>query len=159
MKTASWFAGMMAILGVLVSTQVALWADDEEANKKTFVYKGTWVNRKMKSSGPLQCTMEESDDSEWSARFEGKFKNDPFKYDVKFSAKKSSGKTDLKGSAVIDGDPYEWVGSIKGDTLTVRYRSTKGYNGEFRMKKPAEKKAPSKKPKSKSKTDSSEPIT
>ena len=131
-------------LGLLVLSAAA-WAAEESA--QSAVFQGTWVNRKMRTQGPLRCTMEISDESEWSARFDGKFKSDNFKYDVKFDAKKTGAKTDLKGKADVDGDEYEWIGVLKGDSLTIRYKSVKGYNGEFNMKKQAPPKTPPKKKK------------
>ena len=113
-------------------------ADDTKSDPSTVVYKGTWVNRKMGSSGPLQCSVEPGeDDAEWAAVFTGKFKGEGFKYEVKFAATKAGTKTNLKGSAKIDGDPYEWTGAIKGEAFSVKYRSEKGYNGEFTLKRQA----------------------
>jgi hypothetical protein len=129
----------MAVIGLLAVGPFVRAEDGESAT-----YKGTWVNRKMRSSGPLTCIMEQGEvGTEWKARFEGTFKNDPFKYDVTFDSAEGKGKTDLKGKANVDGDEYEWTGTLKGDVLTIKYRSGRGYNGEFAMKKqkpPAAKK-------------------
>jgi hypothetical protein len=106
----------------------------DENETPSAIYQGTWINRKYKTTGPLRCTVREKEGNRWKARFNGTFKGDPFTYTVEFTAKKGEGKTDLKGKATLDGDQYEWTGQLKGVNFTVRYRSLKGYNGEFTLK-------------------------
>jgi hypothetical protein len=137
----------LALAGAALTFGFALAAAEDDEKPATAVYQGTWVNRKMRSNGPLRCTLQPASEAgdEWSGRFEGKFKGEGFKYDVKFDAKKSASKTDLQGKATIDGDLYEWTGVLKGENFTLKYRSAKGYNGEFTMKKQKGKAGPPKK--------------
>ena len=143
---------VVRVFAVLMGTTLLAFgvrADDEDEPKsktpKGGIFEGKWVNRKMGSSGPLRCVLKPSEEGDRSATFDGTFKGEPFKYDVTFTAKTSAAKTDLKGNAVIDGDPYNWQGTLKGDSLNVKYRSVKGYNGDFTLKRG--KDDPKKKPK------------
>jgi hypothetical protein len=149
MSTRHPFTRAVLTLGALTFLASGLLADDDDEPKespkapKGGVFTGKWVNRKMRSSGPLTCDLKPGGEGEWSARFEGTFKGEGFKYDVKFAAKTTGTKTAFKGDAVIDGDPYQWTGSLKGDAFNVKYRSTKGYTGDFTLKRTtAAKKSP-----------------
>jgi hypothetical protein len=146
-----WLASALVVFGFALAG-TAMLADDEESPKKNSsakggVFEGTWVNRKMGSRGPLRAHITPSDEGEWAGKFEGTFKGDRFQYEVTFNAKTSATKTDLKGNATIDGDPYQWNGTLKGDALNIKYRSSKGFNGDFTLKRvtEAKKKPPKKK--------------
>jgi hypothetical protein len=100
---------------------------------KTF--SGQWKNYKYKPSGTRSCTATPQGDDAWKGRFQGKFKGDPFDYTVTFAARTKGGQTNLQGTAELDGDRFQWTGYMKGDTLYGKFRSLKGYYGEFVLKK------------------------
>ena len=109
-----------------------------EGDEKT--WDGTWTNRKYGTSGPLKCVATEDGDGKWTATFSGKFKGDPFSYDVVFQSKAGKAQTDLTGTANVGGSEYEWQGFIKGNALTGRFRAGNGNNGQFILREPAKKK-------------------
>ncbi|MGL4464910.1 MAG: hypothetical protein ACRC1K_22390 [Planctomycetia bacterium] len=117
---------LYATLGVAVWFVAAAQAAEQEK-----VWKGTWKNRKFNTTGPLQCTAVSKDGKTWEAKFKGTFKGDPFEYPATFDAVKKGAAQNLSGTAQLDGDRYQWTGSIKGKRLEGRFRSLKGNNGEF----------------------------
>jgi hypothetical protein len=96
-------------------------------------WEGTWNNRKYNTSGPLRCTAERKKDGSYEALFEGTFMGSPFDYKVPVKAIRQGNQTLLESSPTIDGDPYEWTGSVRGRVLSGQFRSAKGNNGEFRL--------------------------
>lgn len=104
------------------------------ADEKT--WEGTWTNARFKTSGPLKCVATQGEDGTWEATFSGSFQGQAFKYDVEFQSKKGSGGLNLSGTSKIDGFEYEWTGTLKGTTLSGRYRASNGYNGGFTLREP-----------------------
>ena len=98
-------------------------------------FRGTWNNRKFGTSGPLSCTATVKDDETWEAKFQGKFMNRDFNYDATIKTSKKSGRTVLQGTATIDGDQYLWSGYVNGKELFGKFRSRKGNNGTFRLRR------------------------
>ena len=148
------FVRVFAILGVAsLAGSVMLADDDDEPKKKKkeseaptgTVYSGTFINRKTGAKGPIKAHLKPSEEGPWEGKFEGTFKGRPFEYNVEFDATSKGKKTDLKGNATIDGDPYQWTGFLQGDAMNIKYRSSKGYNGDFTLKKAAAKTPPKKK--------------
>lgn len=95
------------------------------------IWEGTWKNRKFNTTGPLKCTASTEDGKTWKATFDGKFMGEDFSYETEFSAKKARKQLNLSGKATLDGDRYEWAGHMKDDQLFGKFRSLKGYFGEF----------------------------
>lgn len=125
----SWLLTVLSLLAVgALSVTAVIAAEDGE---KT--WQGNWKNFRYKTTGPLKCVAIPRETGDWTARFEGTFMGDPFGYDVKFTANKLRDRVILKGTAVIDGDPYQWEGYLKGKMLFGRFRSQKGYFGEFSL--------------------------
>lgn len=116
------------VVGLLVLAGLPAQADESKT------WEGTWVNRKYNTSGTLKCVGQSDDRGTWTATFSGTFMAERFTYDVTFRAKPGRGQQDLTGKAKIRNHEYEWTGTIKGDTLTGRYRSNSGYFGEFVLK-------------------------
>ena len=96
-------------------------------------WQGAWSNRKYNSTGTLKCTAEKKADGSYEAKFEGTFMGSPFDYMVPVKATRKGNQTLLEGTPTIDGDPYEWSGSVRGNVLYGTFRSAKGNNGEFRL--------------------------
>jgi len=147
-------AGVFAVFGVIAAVGSAVLADDEDEPKKKkkdsdspspSVYAGTFINRKTGAKGPIRAHLKPSEEGPWEGKFEGTFRGQNFEYNVEFDATAKGKKTDLKGNATIDGDPYTWKGSLQGDSMTIDYKSTKGYNGVFTLKKSNAKTPPPKK--------------
>lgn len=103
-----------------------------EAGAET-TWQGTWNNRKYKTDGPLICTVTARDSDTWQAVFTGKGLGKPFEYNVTIKATKRGSKTILQGTSRIDGDNYQWNGTIERKQLVGLYRSASGNNGEFRL--------------------------
>jgi hypothetical protein len=64
---------------------------------------------------------------EWTGQFYGTWHGVDFSYNVKFTGPPEA----LKGTAVIDGTPYEWTGSITKQKLRGKFDG--GYTGSFEM--------------------------
>ena len=96
-----------------------------------FTGSGTWNNKRYGTRGPLQCVATSKDGKTWTATFTGKFRRSPFKFNAKFASKKVKNRTNLGGTAVVDGDRYRWSGYIQGNKLVGQFRSQKGYFGGF----------------------------
>ncbi|QDT35887.1 hypothetical protein [Stratiformator vulcanicus] len=111
------------------SVSVGVAADDKPS------YTGQWKNFKYGTSGPLTCTFLEQDGEKWKAEFTGKFKGEPFRYPATFSANEQDGGMAFKGETILDGDKYEWYGGLKDGKIAGRFKSLKGYYGEFHLKK------------------------
>ncbi|WP_298867357.1 hypothetical protein [uncultured Gimesia sp.] len=97
-------------------------------------WEGKWNNRKYNTTGPLKCVAKSDDKGTWKATFTGLFKGDPFKYEATFQSKPKGKQFDLSGNATIRGHKYQWMGLMKGATLSGRYKSNIGYYGEFVLK-------------------------
>ena len=106
----------------------------EAESEKPRVWEGTWLNRKYNTNGPLKCTATQKPDKTFEAKFEGTFMGSPFDYTVPVKVTPKSDRTLLEGDPIIDGDPYEWTGYVRGGILYGQFRSAKGHNGEFRLK-------------------------
>jgi len=139
---------LLGVAALVMSGATAAQDDDEPKKKKTpepSVYAGQFINRKTGARGPIRAHLKPSEDGPWEGKFEGTFRGQNFEYNVEFDATVKSKQTDLSGKATIDGDPYQWKGSLKGDSMTIDYKSSKGYNGLFTLKKTAAKAPPKKK--------------
>ncbi len=123
------------VLAVLMVPS-SLWAADEkdETANQTHSFTGKWTNKKFGTSGPLKCTMTETEPGKWKADFTGTFQNDPFQYQADFQSKKVRKTLNIGGNAKVRGHDYQWTGTIKNGVLNARYKSSVGYYGEFVMK-------------------------
>lgn len=101
---------------------------------ETKTWAGKWTNRKYNTSGPLKCVAKSDDKGVWKGTFTGLFKGDPFKYEATFKSRPSGRQLNLAGDATIRGHKYQWTGSMKGTTLSGKYKSNIGYYGEFVLK-------------------------
>jgi len=101
---------------------------------ETKTWEGKWNNRKYNTSGPLKCVAKSDDKGIWKATFTGLFKGDPFKYEAKFQSQPNGKQLNLSGDATIRGHKYQWMGLMKGTTLSGKYKSNIGYYGEFVLK-------------------------
>lgn len=128
------FAFLFATIALIATPAFA-------AEGESFTGSGTWNNKRYGTRGPLNCVAESKDGKTWKATFTGKFRRSPFKFNAKFAGTKAKGRTNLKGTAIVDGDRYQWAGSIKGNVLNGQFRSQKGYFGNFTLRKAAGKKS------------------
>lgn len=99
------------------------------------VWEGTWMNRKYNTRGPLRCTAAKQNGVRVKATFSGLFRGEGFQYNVDFDAKRTGQRTVLQGSATLDGDRYQWTGCVQGDTMLGQFKSLKGNNETFRLRK------------------------
>lgn len=127
------FRFVVAVVFVYSFASVALAQEGEKT------WEGTWNNQRYNSSGPLKCVAQPVKDGVWKATFSGKFQGRTFTYDVTFKSKPGKGQEALTGNATVNGYKYQWTGSIKGETLTGRYRGNNGYFGAFVLKSSAKK--------------------
>jgi hypothetical protein len=104
------------------------------SEKTTKSWQGTWRNLRFRTSGALKCTAVSKDGKTWDGTFEGVFRGRKFRYKAGFQGKPGRGRTDLSGTATIDGAKYQWTGYIKGATLYGKFRSSNGYYGNFSLK-------------------------
>lgn len=104
------------------------------AAEETKTWQGTWRNLRYGTSGPLRCTATTADGKTYKATFDGMFRRSKFSFKANFAARKGRGQTNIGGTAVVEGDRYQWTGYIRGNTLYGRFRSQKGYFGFFQLK-------------------------
>ncbi|QDU05607.1 hypothetical protein V6x_53470 [Gimesia chilikensis] len=117
---------LIAVLGMVCLSQVRA--------GETRTWEGKWNNRKYNTTGPLKCVATSDDKGNWKATFTGLFKGDPFKYEATFQSKSTGSQHNLSGKATIRGHQYQWIGLMKGTTLSGKYKSNIGYYGEFVLK-------------------------
>src|SRR4051812_15090251 len=112
--------------GAMFAASAVVADDDDDKKKETKktpkggLFEGKWVNAKRGTSGPMRCELAQSEEGEWSAKFDGTFQRSPFKYDVMFTEKTTGAKIDFKGTAEVDGGKYEYASTLKGDLLNVK---------------------------------------
>jgi len=96
-------------------------------------WRGTWTNKRTRSSGTLHCVTRPDGHGKWKATFSGTFEGRPFKYRVTF---RSAGSGDVvSGAAVISNRKYKWEGTLSPEKLTGRYKADNGYFGDFTLRK------------------------
>ncbi|MEW6305178.1 MAG: hypothetical protein AB1705_17010 [Verrucomicrobiota bacterium] len=96
-------------------------------------WSGTWNNRRYNTSGPLTCTIVGEQGGQWMARFTGTGVGRQFNYIALITVRRNGNVMSLQGSTRVDGDNYQWTGTISGTTMTGSFRSNNGNNGEFRL--------------------------
>lgn len=126
-KRAALLAGLLTLAIDLVSSPHASAADAVKS------WSGTWNNNKYKTTGALTCTVIGEQNGQWIAKFTGTGLGKPFSYTALITAKPSGGTTSLQGTSKIDGDTYQWSGSISGLAMAGKFQSGSGNNGEFRL--------------------------
>jgi hypothetical protein len=104
------------------------------ADTATKVYSGTWNNRKYKTQGPLTCNLTVNSGNQWQATFTGKGLGKPFTYRTRLTATRVGNRTDLRGVSSVDGERYDWAGTINGANMVCSYRSASGNNGAFQLR-------------------------
>ena len=85
--------------------------------------------------GPLKCVAARGDGASVKATFSGAFMGEGFEYRVNFTSQMEGTRVQLKGTATLDGDRYEWSGYVQGATLIGKFQSLKGNNGTFRLRR------------------------
>jgi hypothetical protein len=113
----------------LFMTLILLGAVTEAADER--VFEGPWNNRRTGSSGTMTCTASEVAQGQWKAVFRGSFQGQPFEYSVDFLAKTNRMGSELEGSTTIDGQRYQWKGTLQASQLRGQYQASNGWNGEF----------------------------
>jgi hypothetical protein len=110
----------LSLLIVLLGASVA------SANPYTF--HGPWhttANRQL--VGTQTAVIERVSLEEWKGHFYGTWHGADFSYTVTFSGPPDA----LRGTAVVDGTPYKWTGSINQKKLRGKFHG--GYTGSFDM--------------------------
>lgn len=106
----------------------------QAADNAAKVYSGTWNNRKYKTQGPLTCNLTVNSGNQWQATFTGKGLGKPFTYRTRLTATRVGNRTDLRGVSSVDGERYDWAGTINGANMVCSYRSASGNNGAFQLR-------------------------
>ncbi len=94
-------------------------------------FEGRWTNQRTGASGTMSCVATEPAPGQWKGVFRGVFQGKPFEYRVDFQSKANGADIQLAGAATIDGQSYQWEGSLRASQLRGRYRASNGWNGEF----------------------------
>lgn len=118
-------------LGLLIGLGHSIFAAEAA---KTKAWSGTWNNKKYNTTGELTCTVVGEQNGQWIAKFTGTGLGKPFNYTALITHKTVGTNTAMQGTTRVDGDMYNWSGSIRGDSMTGGFRSTTGNNGQFVLK-------------------------
>ena len=96
-------------------------------------WRGTWTNKKTRSSGTLRCVTRPDGEGKWKATFSGSFDGRPFNYNVAFQ---NAGSDEaVSGTATISNRKYKWEGTLTPEKLTGKYKADNGYFGDFNLRK------------------------
>ena len=96
-------------------------------------FEGGWVDVGNPTRGPMAAGVQEYDDGTWRARFTGIFEGRKFDYVVQFTGPADR----LVGEARINVAKYTWSGRITRETFFGRYRSNRGHDGTFTLRRVA----------------------
>lgn len=124
------FAGLL-VLGLLIAWGQQLRAAEAA---KTKSWSGTWNNKKYNTTGELTCSIIGEQNGQWIARFTGTGLGKPFNYTALITHKTVGTNTTMQGTTRVDGDMYNWSGTISGANMTGSFRSGTGNNGQFVLK-------------------------
>ena len=98
------------------------------ASANPYTFHGTWhTTARRQLAGTQTAVIERVSLEEWRGHFYGTWHGADFSYTVTFSGPPNA----LRGTAVIDGTPYEWTGSINQKKLRGKFDG--GYTGSFDM--------------------------
>jgi hypothetical protein len=131
--------GEVAVLRLVVTAAYLCSFATVALAREEKTWEGTWTNKRYDTTGSLKCVAQPGKDGTWKATFSGDFQGRAFSYDVTFKGKQGKGGEALSGSSTVNGYKYQWTGTLKGDTLTGRYRASNGYFGDFVLKAQAKK--------------------
>jgi hypothetical protein len=92
------------------------------------VYQGTWKTTDRPMSGSVTCVITPVAKDRWTGRFSGKWQGADFDYKTDFRGPSS----DLRGTATIDGVPYQWRGRIDSQGFQANFSG--GYRGSFDLR-------------------------
>ena len=96
-------------------------------------WSGTWNNQKFKTTGPLTCTVVGEQNGQWIAKFTGTGVGRPFNVTALITRKDNGAGKTLQGTSKVEGDNYQWTGTISGQTMSGKFRSDSGNNGSFQL--------------------------
>jgi hypothetical protein len=98
------------------------------ASANPYTFHGIWqTSARRQLIGTQTAVVERVSLEEWKGHFYGTWQGVDFSYNVTFSGPPDA----LRGTAVIDGTPYKWTGSITGKKLQGEFSG--GYIGGFDM--------------------------
>src|SRR5688572_24218855 len=84
------------------------------ASANPYTFHGIWhTSERRQLSGTLAAVINRVSSEEWTGEFYGTWQGVDYSYTVAFSGPPEA----LRGTAVIDGTPYEWTGSINQNNL------------------------------------------
>jgi len=118
---------LLVLIGLNRPNYTAMAADATKS------WSGTWNNNKFKTTGPLTCTVVGDQNGQWIAKFTGTGLGRPFSYTALITVKTNGSVMTLSGNAKVDGDNYQWSGSINGANMAGSFRSGTGNNGDFKL--------------------------
>jgi len=119
---------VLSALVCMISLDLPLLAADA-----TKSWSGTWSNKKFNTTGALTCSVIGNQNKQWIARFTGTGLGKPFNYTALITTTTNGNVISLSGTTKVDGDNYQWSGSVNGANMTGSFRSGTGNNGEFRL--------------------------
>lgn len=94
-------------------------------------YSGGWVDTGLPTDGPMSAGVEELGEGRWRARFTGIWEGSKFDYVVDFTGTRDA----LKGEARVNAAKYVWAGRLSDAEFVGSYRSNRGHDGTWRMKR------------------------
>lgn len=94
-------------------------------------YSGGWVDTGLPTDGPMSAGVEDLGGDRWRARFTGIWEGAKFDYVVEFAGKPDA----LQGEAKVNAAKYVWAGKLNEDEFVGSYRSNRGHDGTWRMKR------------------------
>lgn len=103
----------------------------EAAENDRYAYSGTWVDVGLPSDGPMSVGITELAGGKYNARFTGIWQGAKFDHVIEFAGPLDS----LQGDARINAAKYTWSGKLTNDTFTGSYRSNRGNDGTWTMKR------------------------
>jgi hypothetical protein len=118
-----WLRSIFLAAGLFVAIAPA-------ARGREAVYSGPWKTTNRKLDGTMTCTVRKVGKEKWQGRFWGTWQGVDFDYNVDFSGPPDH----LRGTAIIDGVPYEWKGRISAKQFRANFGGDR-YSGSFDLQR------------------------
>jgi hypothetical protein len=102
-----------------------------QAEARGYLFEGTWRTTNRPLDGTMTCVVTDLGNQKWLGRFYGVWQGVPFDYNVPFSGPPSN----LRGTALIDGANYTWIGRIR-EAAPGSFQGSFGgdrYEGSFNL--------------------------
>jgi hypothetical protein len=112
--------------GYLLKISLLAFLIGARADAVELVYEGPWRTTNRSLDGVMTCVVTPLAKHGWQGRFHGVWQGVPFDYTVTFTGPPG----DLRGTATIDGAPYEWRGWINRRRMRANFSGAR-YSGAF----------------------------